>query len=92
VSSLGARVRGDPVTDEHKVQLHVSPNGRRGFFPFSRATDCRSSWQVKFETDADDMTALLGAEQVAGATQFEIAHRDAEARPSWLCWRIAAKR
>ena len=35
---------------------------------------------VKLEADADNVAALFGAEEVARAAEFEVAHGDAETR------------
>ena len=51
-----------------------------GFFALQRIDGAAEHFAVKVEPHRDDVSALLRAEQVAGSTDFEIAHGDFETR------------
>ena len=79
-------LEGDVVGREVGVDVEVEPDRRlgRARSPSPSARSCStassSSGDVELEADRGDVAGLLVAEQVAGAAQLEVAHRDREAR------------
>ena len=61
-----------------RVDAH-RPRRRAGARPESSATASFEQLDVELEAERGDVARLLGAEQVAGAADLEVAHRDREA-------------
>src|SRR5204862_3794690 len=57
--------------------LHL--HARFDLVPFKRADALLEQLAVELEADRRDVPALLRAEQIAGAANFQVAHRDFEA-------------
>lgn len=63
-----------------EVELDFRADAVGAGFAFETGDGLFEELAVEFETDSGDMAALLGAEEVARAAEFEVAHGDAEAR------------
>src|SRR6202044_3657743 len=61
--------------------LHAGPDRRRSLVALQPRHGLAQELAVELEADADDLTALVGAEKVACAPELEVAHRNPEARP-----------
>ncbi len=70
---------GRAVAYEHEIEFHAGPDAGRRRLALQPRHRLAQELAIQLETDAYDVPALFGAEQVAGAAQLQIAHRDAEA-------------
>ena len=57
-------------------QLHLDP--RQDLFAFKRGDALLEELAVQFESDGGDVAALLRAEEIAGSTDFQVAHGNFE--------------
>ena len=64
--------------DKIEPRFHFEP--RPQFFTFQLRDGLLQKLTVKIEPNGDDVAALGGAEDAARAANFEVAHRDPEAR------------
>ena len=70
---VAGHVGVDAGVDAHRAR------GRAPRWPESSATASCEHLDVELEAERGDVAGLLGAEQVAGAADLEVAHRDREA-------------
>ena len=87
---LGRHVVGRDVG----VDLRVDPHGPGDGAARARELGHRLAEQldVELEPDCRDVARLLGPEEVAGAADLEVAHRDREAAPSSVWSASVARR
>src|SRR3954469_6102085 len=78
LEGLGCDVRGGYVRIDARV--HANRSCSRTAFPGELGHGLAEKLHVELEAERRDVTVLLGAEQVAGTTDLEVAHRDREAR------------
>ena len=62
-----------------KIQPHLHFDARLHFLAFQRRDALFEELAIKLETDGGDVAALLRAEQVARAANFQVAHGDFKA-------------
>src|SRR5262245_27737354 len=76
------RLRGDVGGGHVGVDARVHPHGPRGESSLARELrdDLVEHLDVELEAERRDVSGLLRAEQVAGAADLQVAHRDREAR------------
>ena len=76
------RLAGDVVGGHVGVHLRLDAHGPadRAPRPGQLGHGLAEQLDVELEADRGDVAGLLGAEQVAGAADLEVAHRDREAR------------
>ena len=75
------RLRGDVARRHVRVDADVDPDRPRRDPLLARqlGDDLLQHLDVELEAERGDVAGLLGAEQVAGAADLEVAHRDREA-------------
>ena len=75
----GGGVTREAFTDKDEVNFDIGADGGGGLVALQAGDGLAEKLAVEFETDADDVAALLGTEEVAGPTELKVAHRDPEA-------------
>ncbi len=82
-SALGSGFAG-PFTHKGEIEFDGGADGRGLFFAFESGDGLPEQLTIEFETNPYDMATLLGTEKIAGSTEFEIAHGDAETSPELI--------
>src|SRR6185503_5000951 len=72
--------RGSRFAHENEIQLHAGPDQCRRLLALEPGHGLPEQLAVELEADAHDVAALLRPEEIAGAAELEIAHRDFETR------------
>ena len=63
-----------------KIEPHLHLEARPDLFALQLRDRLLEELAIEIEADRHDVAALRGAEDAAGAADFEVAHRDAKAR------------